>query len=215
VRYEILGKVRIIDQGRMAVIATSKLEALLTTLVMRSDEVVGADQLVRELWHQSPPKRALAGVQNYISRLRSILSPYARGGDPIVTHRRGYLLRFGPADDSDLHNFVRLLNEGRSCLGDGRHDQALSNLERALTLWRGPVLGGQRSGPIVTSVTNWLAAARIECGELAADARRRLRTDGRTLEVAKGGFDDDPPGDAGTGPAHDGVGALHGADTTA
>lgn len=173
-RYEILGPVRVVDRGRVAVVAASKLEALLTTLVMRSDEVVGADRIVRELWHQSPPRQAMAGVQNYISRLRSMLSPYAQGGDPIVTHRRGYQLRFGPADDSDLHGFVRLLNEGRSQFLDGRFGPSLSNLDRALALWRGPVLGGQRTGPIVSSVTSWLAAARVECAELAADARERL-----------------------------------------
>lgn len=235
-RYEILGPVRVVDRGRVAVVAASKLEALLTTLVMRSDEVVGADQIVRELWHQSPPRRAMAGVQNYISRLRSTLSPYAHGGDPIVTHRRGYQLRFGPADDSDLHGFVRLLNEGRSQFLDARFEPSLSCLERALSLWRGPVLGGQRAGPIVSLVTNWLAAARVECAELATDARERLSANGspdangargangspevmtspegvRSLRESAGKGDfDDPPDDKGDRPALDGVRALHGAD---
>ena len=211
-RYEILGQVRVVDRGRVAVVATSKLEALLTTLVMRSDEVVGADQIVRELWHSSPPRRAMAGVQNYVSRLRSTLSPYARGGDPIVTHRRGYQLRFGPADDSDLHSFVRLLNEGRSQFLDGRLEPSLSSLEQALALWRGPVLGGQRAGPIVSSVRSWLSAARVECGELAADARERLIAHRSPPGIAEKGDFDVPPDDEGGRPAPDGVGALHGAD---
>jgi DNA-binding SARP family transcriptional activator len=179
---------------------------------MRSDEVVGADQIVRELWHNAPPRRAVAGVQNYISRLRATLSPFAHGIDPIVTHRRGYQLRFGPADDSDLHNFVRLLNEGRSHFLDNRHELSLSSLERALALWRGPVLGGQRAGPIVSSVTSWLTAARAECAELAAEARELLLAHGSLRAAAeKGGFDV-APDDEGDRSAPDGVGALHGAD---
>ncbi|GAA0538229.1 hypothetical protein GCM10010172_19410 [Paractinoplanes ferrugineus] len=167
-RYEILGPARIVDHGRVVAIAGPKLEILLTTLVMRANEEISADHIVEELWGRLPPRRARAGLQNYISRLRSVLSPFANGAAPILTRGHGYLLSMASPDGSDMHDFVRLVNEGRSQLHERRADLAAHSFDLALRQWRGPVLGGRRGGPVVASLAGWLTAARAECRLLAA-----------------------------------------------
>ncbi|MFF4239950.1 AfsR/SARP family transcriptional regulator [Actinomadura geliboluensis] len=173
-RYELLGPLRVVDaDGAVSAISARKIEAVLAALLIRSDQIVGLDQLIGEIWGDRPPRRATAGLHVYISQIRKFLHRPDREGSPVVTHPPGYVLRVG-SDELDFHAFLRLMNQGRSHARDRRHPQAAECFEQALGLWRGPVLGGLLSGPIVDGFVTWMSDARMECLEMLNDAQLEL-----------------------------------------
>lgn len=178
-RYELVGPLRVVDGDVVSFISARKIETVFAVLLIRSDEVVGFDQLVNEIWGDYPPRRATAAIHVYISQLRKFLYRPGRRENPVITHAPGYLLRRG-RDEIDFHEFIRLVNEGRVLLREHRYAEASDSLEKALGLWRGPVLDDLRSGTIIDSFATWLAEARLECLEMLADAHLRL---GRHREI--------------------------------
>jgi SARP family transcriptional regulator, regulator of embCAB operon len=170
VRYEILGPLRVLDDDSHTSISAHKVEIALAVLLIRADHVVSFDQLVTELWGDSPPRRVAAGVHVYISQLRKFLHRPGRADNPVVTHPRGYLLQLGE-DELDFHTFLRLCESGRGLVRDERYEQAADCLEKALGLWRGPILRDLGTGPIIDGFVAWLVESRLECLELLADCQ--------------------------------------------
>ncbi|QXJ26128.1 AfsR/SARP family transcriptional regulator [Actinomadura graeca] len=178
-RYEVLGPLRVVDGDGCAAISARKIETVLTVLLIRSDQVVALDQLITEIWGDAPPRRAMAGLHVYISQVRKFLNRPWHAESPVVTRPPGYLLRKGP-DDIDFHLFFDAVGRGRALMREGLHEEAADALEDALGMWRGPVLGDLRSGPIIEGFVTWMTESRLECLELLADAHLRL---GRHREV--------------------------------
>jgi len=172
-RYEILGPLHIVTDDEELSLSANKLEILLGTLLIRADQAVPAEQLLSELWGENPPRRARDGLYVYISQLRKMLDGSQRTESPIVTSSCGYTLRLG-ADEFDLHHFQDAVREGRRQLWKGSANNAAAAFQDALTLWRGPILGGLPGGPIVDGFAVWLEECRLECQELLIDANMRL-----------------------------------------
>lgn len=179
-RYEILGSFRAVDDDGPLHLSARKAQVVLAALIIRADHVVSAEELVAELWHGSPPNRALAGVHVYISQLRKFIRRPASSNSAIVTWAPGYM--FCPnQDELDFLLFQDLVQDGRRELRAGNHAGAAENLERALGLWRGPVLGGLRGGQIVDAFGAWLEESRLECLEMLAEAHLTLRRHRETV----------------------------------
>src|SRR5512140_769740 len=84
-RYEILGPIRLMDDGVAAQISARKVGIVLAALLVRSDQVVGTCQLMTEIWGEDPPRRASAGLHVYVSQLRRFLNRDGREVSRIVT----------------------------------------------------------------------------------------------------------------------------------
>jgi DNA-binding SARP family transcriptional activator len=175
-RYELLGPLRVLDGDVAVEINTQKTQVLLAALLIRADQVVTADHLITEIWGDTPPNRANAGLHVYVSQLRKTLNLV---GNPIVTRPPGYMLRLDSAE-CDFHTFLRLTNAGRECAREGRWENAISCLQRALALWRGSAIDSGPRGPIVEAFVAWLNEARRQCMELLVDMYLRL---GRLREL--------------------------------
>ncbi|GAA3566811.1 hypothetical protein GCM10022419_054360 [Nonomuraea rosea] len=172
-RYEILGPLRVVDGGASSFISARKVETLLATLLIRSDQVVSIEQLETELWGDKTPRRAIAALHVYISQLRKFL---AREGSPdsaVVTRPPGYLLRMGDAE-LDFQIFERYVQLGRAHVRRHDHEQAVTCFEDALALWRGPALEDLRTGPIIEGFVIWLNEVRMECIEMLIDSQMEL-----------------------------------------
>jgi DNA-binding SARP family transcriptional activator len=178
-KYELLGPLRVTDTDGSSFISARKIESLLAVLLIRADHVVSLDQLIAEIWGENVPRRAMAGLHVYVSQLRKFLHRPDRPDSPIVTQSPGYVLRPG-ADELDHQTFLGLVERGRGHTRDGRYEQAAADFEQALDLWRGPVLGDLRPGPVTDGFATWLTETRLECVELLIDARLGL---GRHREV--------------------------------
>lgn len=171
-RYELMGPLRVVDGDAKYTIGAKKIEALLTVLLIRADSVVPADNLMKEIWGEVPPRRASAGLHVYISHIRKFLHRPGRDGGPVNTRPPGYVLQLG-SDELDYRRFEQLMNQGRSHARAGRHELASANFEQALSLWRGPLLD-ECHGPVLQGFQTWLKEARLECLEMLAESRLAL-----------------------------------------
>ncbi|MFI9274298.1 BTAD domain-containing putative transcriptional regulator [Kitasatospora sp. NPDC052896] len=172
-KYQLLGSLRVIDGNTTSFVSAQKVETLLAALLVRSDHVVTADQLMTELWGERLPRRAAAGLHVYVSELRKFLSRPGRADSPIVTRSSGYVLRLR-SDEIDYQSFLELTDLGRKLLREQRPEEAVDCFERGLALWRGPALGDIGDGPILRSFATWLTEVRLDCAEMHVDAQLQL-----------------------------------------
>jgi DNA-binding SARP family transcriptional activator len=134
VEFRILGPLEVRHEGRPVQIGGAKERALLALLLLQAGEQVSVDRLIDELWGESPPPTARKSVQVRIAGLRRAIR-----GDVLLTRGDAYLARLGP-NQLDLHRFEQLLSEGTDALAAGDPSAALTTLNEALGLWRGPAL---------------------------------------------------------------------------
>ncbi|MCM2390475.1 AfsR/SARP family transcriptional regulator [Streptomyces albipurpureus] len=172
-RYEIMGPLRVMDGEEESTIKAQKIEILLAVLLVRSNQVVAMDQLIREIWGEAPPRRATAALHVYVSQVRKFLRRSGREDGPVLTKPPGYMLCLG-SDGLDLRIFDRLVMEGRDCFRTGNFEAATQSFEGALSLCRGPVFDGVCRGPILEGFQTWFNEARLECIEMLMDARLAL-----------------------------------------
>ncbi len=172
-RYELLGPLRVEDEGEYSSISARKIETVVATLLICVDRVVARGQLISEIWADSPPLRASAGLHVYISQARKFLQRPDRTDNPLITQPPGYLLRKG-CDEIDFHEFLQLMNQGRAHMREEKYEAASSCLEQALGLWYGPVLGDLRNGRIVDGFVAWMTESRMECLEMLGDAHLHM-----------------------------------------
>jgi DNA-binding SARP family transcriptional activator len=169
-RYQVLGPVRVVRQGREFLANARKIELLLAVFITRANEVVSVGQLIAELWGEDPPRRANAALHVYVSQLRKLLANSEKAGTGIMTRPPGYLLVQG-TDEIDVQDFQRLVDRGRHLLEGADAHGAEQEFRAALALWRGPVFGDvQGDGPIVRGFTAWAQEAQQECLELHMEA---------------------------------------------
>jgi DNA-binding SARP family transcriptional activator len=155
-----------------------KMKITLAVLLVRSNQVVSTEQLIAELWQDSPPLRATAAIYVYISQLRKLLGR-ENHKEAIITESAGYVL-CAESDELDYISFQLLLRQGRSHLMQQECEQAVAVLEEALGLWRGPALRDLGDGPILGGFAARMGEARLECLELFIEAGFRL---GRDREI--------------------------------
>src|SRR5215470_15756247 len=103
----LLGPFEVRDGDGLVPLPRKKHRALLALLLLRTGELVSADQVVDELWGETPPKTALGALHNYVSQLRKTLGP-----DVIETRGRGYVAHVDP-DRVDAARFERLAARSR------------------------------------------------------------------------------------------------------
>ena len=139
--FRILGPLEALDGQQRVALGGSKRRAVLALLLVHANETLSTDRMIDELWGDNPPAVAAKTLQVHISRLRKALGggSAAGGADLVVTRDRGYVLELDP-EQLDARRFERLVAEGRTELDGGSPVAALSTLDQALSLWRGPPL---------------------------------------------------------------------------
>jgi YVTN family beta-propeller protein len=152
--YRILGPLEVSADGRMIQIGGPKLRALLVILLLRANQAVPRDVLVRDLWGEHPPAGAQGSLEVYVSRLRKALGA-AADGPAVATRPGGYCLLLEDGQ-LDVRQFERLVEQGRIALAGHAPDQAAARLRAALQLWRGNALGDLGCEPF----------AQVEIGRL-------------------------------------------------
>ena len=165
-RYELLGAVRLVDQGEEYTVGSAKTSVLLTALVVRSGQVVAASQLMAELWPQATPAQAMGAVHVYVSQLRKLIRQPGTSTSVIEACPPGYALHTA-SDELDFVQFWDRMRFAKTLLRCGAALEAAAELDTALDLWRGAsALGGLKGGPMVVGFAAWLEESRLECIEL-------------------------------------------------
>jgi DNA-binding SARP family transcriptional activator len=159
--FRLLGPLEVAEHNRSVVLGGVKQRALLAVLLLHANDVVSTEQLVDDVWGESPPATVAKSIQVYVSRLRKQL-----GEGRLVTRAPGYLLRVDPSE-LDVACFERLAAEAE----DAQPKVAGEKLRRALALWRGPPLADLAYEPFARA-----EIARLE--ELRAAAlEQRIEAD--------------------------------------
>jgi DNA-binding SARP family transcriptional activator len=135
VEFSILGPLKVLDGGRDLTPGRAKQRALLSTLLLHRNEVVGSDQLVEALWGEAPPPSAPTALHGHVSALRKLL-----GAERIRTQAPGYRLRVDPGE-LDLARFETLVAAARLPV---EPEERSARLREALALWRGDPLADLR-----------------------------------------------------------------------
>jgi DNA-binding SARP family transcriptional activator len=153
--YRVLGQVEVRHEGKQLPLYGAKQRTVLSALLLAGDRVVYDSQLGEHLWGRKAPATMNAQIYTYISRLRKTLGPHAR----IVRQSPGYLMQTG-LSWLDLDEFTDQSQRGHAALDVGDYEQAVSLLDSALSLWRGPALANV-SSHLAEAVRPQLEEARI------------------------------------------------------
>ncbi len=134
-RVALLGSLRVEStDGTERVVPGHRARLLTALLASRRGAVVTIDEITDTLWPSDPPSANALHVQ--ISKLRRTFA-FEDVDAPLRTVERGYVLEVGP-DDVDVDRFERLYRSGAEQMAAGRADDAVTTLDAALGLWRGP-----------------------------------------------------------------------------
>lgn len=119
------------DDGLEVEVGPRQRRILLCHLLVDTNRVVSADQLIDALWRENPPQAATGSLQAQLSRLRSTL-----GEGVLKTRPPGYVLTI-PDDAFDVTQFEHLTAEGRRAAANRQIEEAAEKLGQGLGLWRG------------------------------------------------------------------------------
>jgi DNA-binding SARP family transcriptional activator len=126
----LLGPLVVRNGGAAVRVPPGKQRALLAALLLKAGRLVTLEELAEVLWGQVPPPSARVSVQNYVMRLRKVLT--VTGRTFIATQPGGYLISVDAAE-LDVTQFEALLDTARAATRDGSwataagHARALSS----------------------------------------------------------------------------------------
>lgn len=170
-RFLVLGPLEVMADDRPVAIAGSKERMLLACLIAHAGSVAAIDDLVEELWGESPPRTVERTLASYVSRLRRALG----SADLIASRGGGYSLQTGP-QQIDADRFEALAAEGHRLLAEGGPQDALPALEEALGLWRGAAYQdfrytgfGRAEGERLEELRRTAIEDRVDAGLSAGD----------------------------------------------
>ncbi|MFI5730227.1 BTAD domain-containing putative transcriptional regulator [Kribbella sp. NPDC051587] len=172
--FRVLGPVEV---GAQPIALGSRERLVLAMLLINADRVTPSDRLIDTVWTQ-PPQSARQQLHNLIARLRHKLDAAL-----IVTRPLGYQLRL--ADHGlDLHTFRLSVLRGREHLQDEQYDDARTELDAALALWRGDALA-DLSGDWAAATRESLHRERVAAGEALAQAQLATHDHAGVLETVQ------------------------------
>ena len=149
-----------------------KPRALLISLLLARGSPMSAERLLDAVWGDRPPASAAHALQVYVSELR-------KAGLAVERVGAGYGLRPGRLDATE---FEQLIETARAHRESRRHEEALTSLDEALALWRGPALAGVDVGDAAVIERDRLEDLRVAAVEDRAESMLAL---GRSLDLAE------------------------------
>jgi predicted ATPase/DNA-binding SARP family transcriptional activator len=171
----VLGPLEVVVAGRLVEVPGRRERAVLTLLAIEVGRPVDVTRLTELLWGEDPPRTADKTLQNFVSRLRRVMS---EAPDRLIRRERSYLLDL-PADSIDLTRFRGSVRRAATASAAGDPKAAVTALEAAVALWRGELpaeLGSTTTARAVEQLigrergaaVEALVAAQLATGELAA-----------------------------------------------
>ena len=174
VRISLLGPLRAEVDGRPIDLGRPQNELVLARLALAAPRALSMDSLVDSLWDQEAPPSARKNLQKCVSELRRHL-----GSDAILTERTGYVLAV-PAENIDVHEFDRVVQEARAARTNKRLDDAWMLYERAGAMWGAGAMEGLTDAGFVVEEARRLDEARLSMSEEMIDVGLEL---GKHLEL--------------------------------
>jgi DNA-binding SARP family transcriptional activator/predicted RNA-binding Zn ribbon-like protein len=161
--FRLLGPFEALDIERPILVGNRRQErCLLGILLLEAGRPVSTQRLMDLLWDGEPPESARGTIHTYVGRLRQSLAPYRVR---ISTHPDGYAV---DADGHriDAHEFVDLTRRAAAAIDPG---ERLNLYDRALDLWRGPLLADVAGMTLRERLETGLTELRLSAAERRAD----------------------------------------------
>ncbi|MFY1577022.1 BTAD domain-containing putative transcriptional regulator [Verrucosispora sp. WMMD703] len=161
--------------------------AVLARLLIARGRVVPVDQLLADLWHP-PAEGSIAAIRTFVADLRRALEPERPARRParlLITTPPGYALR-APADSVDAWRFEAAVGEAGRLLDQARPEAALTGLDGAFALWRGPAYAGYDGEGWARGEINRLDDLRLLGSQRRAEALMALGRDVEAATVLRG-----------------------------
>ncbi len=157
--FRVLGPVRVERAGEPVPVGSPQRQAVLSLLLLSTDQVITLDRLTAALWGEDPPESSRVQLQSAVSHLRLVLGEGERAKAPIETHSSGYRLRLAPGQvDTEL--FHQDVAAARRLLAEADFEAAGTLLRTALARWEGPAFEGIDCGAVRAAAAG-LADARL------------------------------------------------------
>jgi DNA-binding SARP family transcriptional activator/tetratricopeptide (TPR) repeat protein len=133
--YTVLGELEIHSDEKLLDLPTGPALIVLAALLVNVNRRMSKAELIRVAWGGDDVSEAQ--LHKRIMEVRKALAPLGRRDD-LKTHSRfGYELRAGE-DEVDALLFQRLVRDAEEAGAEGRIEDEIGCLRRALRLWRGP-----------------------------------------------------------------------------
>ncbi|MER7777322.1 AfsR/SARP family transcriptional regulator [Streptomyces sp. NPDC096191] len=139
--FGVLGPLEVQMNGRGLTVGGPRQRAVLSALLLSSNQVVSFDSLIEKVWNGRPPSTARTQVAICIATLRKIFRTAGWDQETIVTATPGYMLSLA-GHSLDSLRFEQLVARATELTVENRPAPAAEALRQALALWRGPALGG-------------------------------------------------------------------------
>ena len=169
-RFQVLGDVTLVLDGRPASLSSRRQEQLLALLVCAQGRVVAAETLIDAMWGEQLGPRAGKNLQVLVHRLRKTLDDPER----IRHDRSGYALSAQTAE-VDAWHFADLAERARRALDREDLETAAALQREALALWRGRAFAGLDD-----------VAPLAEAAERLEQDRRRVLTERIDVDLVMG-----------------------------
>jgi DNA-binding SARP family transcriptional activator len=168
--FGLLGPREMSVDGDLVPVGTPKQRAVLAMLLMNRNSPVGVDRLITALWEGSPPSRARASIQSYVSNLRKLLGGVGFDARVVLAAAPpGYRLTI-PENACDLGRFIAEKTAGVQEAAASRFEAASKHLSAALAEWRGQVLEDLRDFQFVDTFATSLVENKILVHTAKAEA---------------------------------------------
>ncbi|MEU9338183.1 BTAD domain-containing putative transcriptional regulator [Streptomyces sp. NPDC048290] len=166
-RFSLLGPLRGRRGTAELALGSPQQRAVLAMLLLNRGRAVGVSDLVEGVWGDEPPQGAVSVLRTYVSRLRKLLEPVRRAGQPpavLTSLGDGYALHTDLLS-TDLADCEKAVTHARRHWAEGRGECALAQLRSALDAWESPALAGV-PGPYAEAMRADLAERRLSTLEL-------------------------------------------------
>jgi DNA-binding SARP family transcriptional activator/tetratricopeptide (TPR) repeat protein len=164
----VLGAVEAYHEGRLIDLGRRRERCLLGLLLLDVGRPVYVDRLIDLLWDADPPDTALGQLRVNVSRIRARLQSHGAEakGLRIVTRGNAYVASVDPLA-IDVHQFRDQVDAAKRVVDPAARAAALG---KALTLWRGPVLGDVATDLLRERVTASLDELHLSAVEMQLEA---------------------------------------------
>jgi DNA-binding SARP family transcriptional activator len=185
VTFGVLGPLIAVRETVPADLKGPRQRSVLARLVIAKGRVVPMPRLIDDLWPDEPPENAAGTIQTFVFSLRRALEPDRPSRTParlLVTSAPGYALRAAPGS-VDAWRFETAVAGSGDLLAAGDARAALSSLDEALALWRGPAYAEFAGQAWARAEIDRLDGLRLLAVERRAEAALTL---GRAADIVPG-----------------------------
>lgn len=161
--FRVLGTIEVeCDDGKTIDLAEGQ-QALLAILLINRGRIVAADELIDQLWPDTPTATARNRLHQGVNQLRKKIEKCGEGSGKDVVERRAPGYRMSTEGHGlDAAAFEQSIAAARSCVGENPN-RAIDLLAKALQLWQGLAFGEHRYAAFAD-----LEATRLEALQQAA-----------------------------------------------